>query len=220
MTRRRDATRRVASKSTWAQRTAQSKEEDRKLVAGLVARDEAAFRRLVERFADPLYRVVVGIVGNDAAEEVVSDVFLQVFRKIHLFRGDAAFSSWIYRVAINAARMHLRERQRRRAHFPTYDYPIDEEGHMRHIPDWSRLPEKAFEAREVRERIERAVAKLPEIYRTPFHLAEVLEWPREEVCKALKITPATLKSRIHRARLHLRRELDDLFEAISERGPR
>lgn len=213
---RRDDKPEAASKSPWRRRTERSPEEDAALLAGLATGEDRAFRSLVDRFADPLYRVIVGIVGEDDAEEVVGDVFLQVFRKVRYFRGDAAFSSWIYRIALNAARMRLRARRRRDARLRAVEYPIDAEGHMFHIPDWSNTPERRAEEAEVRARVEAAVAELPEIYRMAFHLGEVLAWPREEVAKALGITPQTLKSRLHRARLHLRAALADLWEKGSK----
>jgi RNA polymerase sigma-70 factor (ECF subfamily) len=149
------------------------------------------------------------------AEEVTQDVFLAVYRKIGEFDGRAAFSTWLYRVASNAALMKLRGR-RSEPHLS-----IEEEGpafapdghFARPVADWSELPEDRLLSAERRRVLEQAIDALPPDYKAVVVLRDVEGLSNPEVAEVLGATVLAVKSRLHRARLALRERLAAYFEA-------
>ena len=160
-------------------------------------------------------RVVLAILKEPMdAEEVAQDVFLTVFEKIDHFRGDSSFSTWLHRVAVNAALMRRRKSKADRS-VPLDDVmpSFDERGHLAvDIADWSQQAGDPVLAREAGEVIEAAVEKLDEMYRTVFALRDVQGFSTEETAEILELSVPAVKSRLHRARLFLRRELAEYFE--------
>lgn len=176
--------------------------------------DSAALEMLMERYASRVYRVARGITRTDAdAEEVVQDVFLTLARKIASFEGRAALGTWIYRIAANAA---LLKRRGRRAelevsleeHLPTFKEDGHREGTRAFlIADWSQTPEAELLDGEARAILSRAIDQLPEAYRAVLVLRDVEELTNEETAKILGESVASVKSRLHRARMALREQL-------------
>ena len=177
----------------------------------LRAGDASALEPLMTRFASRVYRVAHGITGRAPdAEEVVQDVFLTLFRKAGSFEGRSALGTWLYRVAVNTA---LNKRRGKRAeleepletHLPTYE----PDGH-RHgdraflLADWSQMPDTLLLSREGRDVVRQAVERLPAHYRAVLLLRDVEELSSDEVAEIVGDTVASVKSRLHRARMALR----------------
>jgi len=188
--------------------------EDQRLVELLQRGEADAAEALVARYGGWIYRVARRLLGDPRdAEEVTQDVLLIVVQKIQTFKGEAAFSSWLYRIAVNAAYQRLRAK-RTRPEVPLEPFlPVfDEEGRLAEpVADWSAQLEDPAVAAEARAAIERAIARLPEDYRLVILLHDVEELPNEEVAQILGLTVAAVKSRLHRARLVLRHELAGLL---------
>ena len=185
------------------------------LVERARAGDLEAFEELLGRHQQRVMRVVLSILKEPMdAEEVAQDVFLTVFEKIDHFRGDSSFSTWLHRVAVNAALMRRRKSKADRS-VPLDDVmpSFDERGHLAvDIADWSQQAGDPVLAREAGEVIEAAVEKLDEMYRTVFGLRDVQGFSTEETAEILELSVPAVKSRLHRARLFLRRELAEYFE--------
>ena len=185
------------------------------LVERARAGDLEAFEELLGRHQQRVMRVVLSILKEPMdAEEVAQDVFLTVFEKIDHFRGDSSFSTWLHRVAVNAALMRSRKSKADRS-VPLDDVmpSFDERGHLAvDIADWSQQAGDPVLAREAGEVIEAAVEKLDEMYRTVFALRDVQGFSTEETAEILELSVPAVKSRLHRARLFLRRELAEYFE--------
>ena len=185
------------------------------LVERARAGDLEAFEELLGRHQHRVMRVVLSILKEPMdAEEVAQDVFLTVFEKIDHFRGDSSFSTWLHRVAVNAALMRRRKSKADRS-VPLDDVmpSFDERGHLAvDIADWSQQAGDPVLAREAGEVIEAAVEKLDEMYRTVFGLRDVQGFSTEETAEILELSVPAVKSRLHRARLFLRRELAEYFE--------
>jgi RNA polymerase sigma-70 factor (ECF subfamily) len=175
-----------------------------------------ALEALMERYESRVYRLALGITRNEAdAEEVVQDVFLTVFRKIQTFDGRAAFGSWIYRVTVNAALM------KRRGKHPELEVPLEDrlpqfrpDGHYRDlqaITDWSGTPEDRLLEGEARILLNRAIDRLPPHYRAVLVLRDLEGLSNEEAAEILEESVASVKSRLHRARMVLREELSEYF---------
>ncbi len=189
---------------------------DAELVERLKTGDREAFGALLRRYQGKVYRLAMNMTRSPQdAEEVTQDVFLAVYRKIGDFDGRAAFSTWLYRVASNAALMKLRGR-RSEPHLS-----IEEEGpafapdghFARPVADWSELPEDRLLSAERRRVLEQAIDALPPDYKAVVVLRDVEGLSNSEVAEILGATVLAVKSRLHRARLALRERLAAYFEA-------
>jgi RNA polymerase sigma-70 factor, ECF subfamily len=169
-------------------------------------------------YAPRIYTLARRMLGNDAdAEDVTQDVLLQVVRKLDTFRGEAAFPTWLHRVTVNAALAHRRRHaihNEHRVNDPLEDFP--EHGHHAGpISRWSIEPSRQVLDRETHHLIERAIAALPEMYRDVFVLADVEGLPNAEIGVMLGLNVPAVKSRLHRARLLMRKALAPHFEEVS-----
>jgi RNA polymerase sigma-70 factor (ECF subfamily) len=182
------------------------RDEQEALIAGLQRRDEAAAERLVTMYGRRVYRLAVRVTGNRAdAEEVTQDALLTVVRKIALFRGASALSSWLYRITANAAYQKLRTRRRRR------DGPADVPPRAGAVDPSAIDPARAVDdpvaGRELRDAIQAAVEALPALYRDVVVLHAFEGCSKREIARALGISVAAVRSRMHRSRLALRSRL-------------
>jgi len=199
-----------------------SVETEGMLIERLRAHDASVIEVLMERYSPRIYRVAFGITRSHGdAEEVVQDVFLTLFRKIDSFEGRAALGTWLYRVAANAA---LIKRRGKRAevevkiedYLPTFKADGHREGDRALLlADWSATPEAELLSGEARAILEEGLALLPEHYRAILVLRDVEELSNEEVAAALGESVASVKSRLHRARMALREVLTRRLGAAS-----
>jgi RNA polymerase sigma-70 factor (ECF subfamily) len=189
---------------------------DEELVARARAKDFAAFEQLLDRYEDKIFRLAYRFVRNETeAKEILQDTFLSIWRKLDTFKGDAQFSSWLYRVAANAALMRLRA-QKRHPEVSTEELPIDFLDNYGHLPaggeNWAKRPDEELQSEELRRHIQAAVDELPEIYRTVFLIRDVEGLSTEETAEVLQISIPTVKTRLHRARLALRETITKYFD--------
>jgi RNA polymerase sigma-70 factor (ECF subfamily) len=183
---------------------------DNALLHRLQAGDERAVSELVDTYGQRIYQLAFRYLRNrEDAEEVTQDVLFKVYRKVSAFRGDAALSSWIYRITFNTAMSRLRTAK----HQPLpSDETVTREGNRpvkREPADWSDLADEQVLRAELRRRVMRAVLALPAIYRAPVMLRDLQGLSTEEASARLRLKDQTLKSRLHRGRLILRRQLAD-----------
>ena len=163
------------------------------------------FYELIRPYERRVYAAAFAILRNEAdAEDAAQEAVLKAFRYIKQFRSEAKFSTWLIQIAINEARM------RRRKQHPELMEPIadrqDESGDYvpRDFADWREIPSETLERKEVRERLAEALASLGQIYRDVFILRDMQHLSIEETASALKISTASVKTRLLRARLMLR----------------
>ena len=206
-----------------------ARESHRQLELSLVQRlrrgDTAALETLMEQHAPQVYRVAHGITQNTAdAEEVVQDVFLTLFNKIHTFEERAALGSWLYRVATNAALIKRRGRRPDRevsldALLPTFlpdGHRVGDREFLR--ADWSQTPESEALSQETRQIVRRTIEALPDQYRAVLVLRDIEGLSNEEVAAAIGESVAAVKSRLHRARMALREALTKHFASPAAGG--
>jgi RNA polymerase sigma-70 factor (ECF subfamily) len=183
-------------------------EEETALLARAQAGDIAAFERFVRLF-ERRVRVLLGRLLTDERdiEEAAQDTFVQAWRNLDRFRGDAAPFTWLYRIAVNEALQRVRRRR-------PETQPIEEELldvlEYRHGAGASRPPstELATEDRETQAFLLGRVRRLPFEFRAPLVLRDIEGWSNQEVADILGLSLAATKSRIHRARMKLREELE------------
>ncbi len=173
--------------------------------------DQDAFEELVRRHADRLYAVVLRFVADaDEAEEVTQEAFLRAWRSIGRFEGKSRFFTWLYRIGINEAKRRAERRPPAGVVSSIEDSPIDD------APDWSESPELRAEQTDVRGVLEHSVRSLPLDYRAPLVLRDVEGLSTREAAEVMGLGEAAFKSRLHRARLAVRRSLDEYFLEASD----
>lgn len=192
--------------------TAESSDET--LAVRAAAGDDQAFEALVVRYQGRVYRLACRLTSETDAPDVLQDTFLQVYRHLATFRGDAQFGTWLYRIATNAALMLRRARARRPAEPLDRFLPhFDECGVFADTPAELQVAAHAEELLDRQLLVEKArevIARLPELYRDPFVLRDLEELSTAEVAQVLGIEPAAVRQRVHRARLMLRGYLNEL----------
>jgi len=189
---------------------------DEELVARARQKDFAAFEELLDRYEDKVFRLAYRFVRNETeAKEILQDTFLSIWRKLDTFKGDAQFSSWVYRVAANAALMRLRA-QRRHPEISTEELPVGYLDRVGQLPavgeNWAKRPDDQLQSEELRRHIQAAVDALPELYRTIFLIRDVEGLSTEETAEVLGISVPTVKTRLHRARIALRDAIGHYFD--------
>lgn len=196
---------------------------DDEMLARLKAGDETALGDLAEAYGAKIYQLAFRYLRNrEDAEEVTQDVLFKVYRKVDAFRGDAALSSWIYRITFNAAMSRLRSGPYQRSRIE--ETPIvTPEGETilpasrREVADWSELADERVFRAQMRQRVARAILALPAIYRGPVMLRDIQGMSTEEASAMLRVKDQTLKSRLHRGRLILRKQLADFAGGLTLR---
>jgi RNA polymerase sigma-70 factor, ECF subfamily len=184
--------------------------------------DTAALDELVRAHQGRVYAFAMRMCRNvEDARDILQETFLGMVRSLREFREESKFSTWLYRIASNAC---LKKR-RRGVHDPTPDQELsldalmphpDSEGRKPEIADWSEDAEQTLLRGELSQRMEAAIEKLPREYKIVLVLRDVEGFSAEETAEMLRLSVAAVKSRLHRARLFVRRELAEYFEARKE----
>jgi RNA polymerase sigma-70 factor (ECF subfamily) len=185
--------------------------DERVLLERLRKGDEAAFEALVRDNTGRLLAVTRRLLRNDEeARDAVQEAFLSAFKALPRFQGEARLSTWLHRIAVNAALMRLRSRRRRPEDAIEDLLPrFLEDGHHAEMPaPWRETGEQLLERQEVRQQVRAAIDRLPESYRNVLILRDIEELETAEVAGILETTPGAVKTRLHRARVALREQLD------------
>ena len=196
---------------------------ERTLIARLRNGEHDAVSDLAAAYESKVYQLAFRYLKNhEDAEEVTQDVLLKVFQRIDAFRGDAALSSWIYRITFNTAMSRLRSA--RSARQSTVEDSVREDGDGRRtsrpeIADWSPLADEEMLRGELRAALVRALMELPPLYRLPVILRDIEGLSTEEASAVLRVKDQTLKSRLHRGRLILRERLSDFAGGLTLHRP-
>ena len=168
------------------------------------------FGTLYRDHVDLVYRYAHRLCGEtEAAKDLVQETFLNAYRGLKNFRGDARISTWLYTIA---SRTSMKMRHKRKGE-PEHELSLDEfvptsEGEFRlQIPTEGLSPEEALENKELRRALDQAINKLPKKYRMVLILCDIEEVSAKEVGTIMSLNERAVKSRLHRARLFVRREL-------------
>ena len=198
---------------------------DQELLVRLQSGDERALADLSDAYSSKIYQLAFRYLRNkEDAEEITQDVLFKVYRKVDAFRGDAQLSSWIYRITFNAAMSRLRTARYQRAQDEDRQTAALE-GEQPIVPaqpdvaDWSDMADEQILRSQLRRRVLRAILDLPAIYRAPVMLRDIQGMSTEEASAMLKVKDQTLKSRLHRGRLILRKQLADFAGGLTLHRP-
>jgi RNA polymerase sigma-70 factor (ECF subfamily) len=193
-------------------------EDDHTLLARAQGGDMSAFEALVDRHEDKVYGLALRMTRSEAdAAEITQDTFLSAYQHLADFRGEAAFGSWVHRIAANNALMRLR--RQRVLDIVSEDLAgpeFTDRGSLADVPesDWNRRADDKILDEELGRAIQEATDALPEGYREVFLLKDVEGLSYEEISEMVGISVPAVKSRLHRARLALREAIDAFYKEV------
>lgn len=192
-------------------------EHDQELIERLQRREPGAVDQLARVYGPMIQQLALRYMKSwEDAEEVTQDVMMKVVRRIELFRGDSALSSWIYRITFNTAMSRLRNSKHARPFEVLQgDLVKDPAAEAFDVPDWSGLGDESVMRAELRAAVAGALTELPDVYRVPVVLRDIQGLTTEEASNVLQIKTQTLKSRLHRGRMMLRQRLTDFSGGLS-----
>lgn len=173
--------------------------------------DAAAFERLYRMHSRRVYALCLRMVGNTAeAEDLAQEAFLQLFRKIHTFRGESAFSTWLHRLAVNVVLMKLRKKSLPETSLEEATEPDEESGGPRKDVG---APDPSLVGSIDRVNLERAIDQLPPGYKQVFVLHDVQGYEHNEIAEIMECSIGNSKSQLHKARMRLRELLQEAARA-------
>jgi RNA polymerase sigma-70 factor (ECF subfamily) len=200
--------------------------KDIELLERLKSGDEGALTDLADTYSSKIYQLAFRYLRNkEDAEEITQDVLFKVYRKVGAFRGDSALSSWIYRITFNAAMSRLRTARYQRSQdedrqaSPNESDSATSASRSFDVADWSDLADERVLRSQLRQRVFSAILALPAIYRAPVMLRDIQGMSTEEASALLRVKDQTLKSRLHRGRLILRKQLADFAGGLTLHQP-
>lgn len=190
-----------------------------RIIASILAGNSHEFHNLIRPHERSVYVMALSLLHNEAdAEDVAQEAFLKAFRNLASFRGDSKFGTWLISITLNEARSRLRSRNN--VKIESLDEP-SEDGHSHVTPallrDWREIPSETLERKEVRGLLQQAITDLPLIYREVFLLRDIEELSVSESAEALGITIASVKVRLHRARLMLQKKLVPQLKRVNSK---
>jgi len=201
----------VVNGPTRPSRKPKSGREEAALIERLKAGDQEALETIFTLYSPKLYNVAHRILGEAAdTEEAIQDVFLTAYRKAKTFRGNSQFSTWLYRLTINAALGRIRRsKKNKQVEYEEFLPKFQEDGHhlVRPVIDWSNALDENYAKREIQQLLNEALEQLKPIDKSVVVLSDLEGLSDKEIAAALGITVSAVKTRLHRARLFLRGKL-------------
>jgi RNA polymerase sigma-70 factor (ECF subfamily) len=186
---------------------------DTLIVQQVRAGNVAAFDQLVMKYRERIYAIIYNITSNrEDASDLTQDAFIKAFQSINSFGGQSSFFTWLYRIAVNGARTHLRKNRLR-----TF-FSIEQASEEEKTPEWLNTlaveagAEKEVFARDLRQRLNESFQKLSIKHRTVITLFEIDGLSHAEIAEVMECTEGTVRSRLHYAKLQLQADLQDLLK--------
>ena len=196
------------------------RDADQLLVDRVKSGDQQAFNLLVRKYERKVYRLISRLVRDPAeVEDVAQEAFIKAYRALPQFRGDSAFYTWLYRIAVNTAKNHLVAQGRRP--IPLSDtLSEDEDGESfgrEDVVSDNQTPDAELLSRQIAETVNRAIEALPQDLRTAVTLREIEGLSYEEIAEAMNCPIGTVRSRIFRAREAIAQQLRPLLDTPQDR---
>ncbi len=181
---------------------------DKDLVALSLKGDDSAFDMLVRRYKDRVYHVLFHVIAHgEEALDLTQETFVRAYRALPGFRGESQFRTWLFRIALNLARNRLRDFQRKGRNRSVSLESLKEQHRLQSVSS-SRTPDQALREAELRAALEACLHQLTEPLRLSFSLRIFEGWDYESIAELMDCPKGTVKSRLHTARMHLRRCLE------------
>lgn len=188
-------------------------ETEESLIQAAIARDARAWQSLLDLYGGKMYGMALRFLANEKeAEDAVQEVWILISQKLCEFRGDSKLGTWIYRITANKCLEKIRASKNVREKTESIDSLMPEyieDGHYKkEFPDWSQRPDKEADQKTLKQEIEKAVSSLPEEFREVLVLRDIEGFSGEETASMLGINEASMKTRLHRARMAVREKLE------------
>ena len=180
--------------------------DDRELVKKAQAGNQVAFGALVEKYRMKMFNLAYSLTRNrEAADDLAQDVFIKAYLALNSFKFQSAFSTWLYRIAVNASKDFLRKETR------VWKIPLEDSppGTLMQEDTTPQIDE-AREKETQKQMVHKALESLPEKYQVILSLRDIQGFPYNEISQMLEISPGTVDSRLHRARKMLRKKVNQL----------
>jgi RNA polymerase sigma-70 factor (ECF subfamily) len=189
--------------------------DDAVLIERVRSGENEFFLELIRPYERSVYLLAYSVLKNEAdAEETAQEAVLKAFKNLQQLSSPERFKAWLMQIAVNEAR--IRRRKDRKHLYESIDESLEqaETGEVmpRQLADWREIPSEALERKEMRDRLNKALFDLPEIYREIFLLRDVQGLNEGEAAEVLGISMSAAKARLHRARLQLREKLAPIFK--------
>ena len=199
------------SAASPAARRKKSVAEDRQLIERLQAGDQRALEKIFDLYSGKLYNVAQRILGETAdTEEIIQDVFWTVYRKANTFKGNSQFSTWLYRLTVNAALGRIRRsKKNKEVVYDEFLPKFQADGHhlVRPVVDWSDTLDEKYAQREIHALLGKALNELKPLDKSVIVLSDLEGLSDRDIADTLQLTVSAVKTRLHRARLFLRGKL-------------
>jgi RNA polymerase sigma-70 factor (ECF subfamily) len=181
--------------------------DDSVIIKEILQGDKDKFRLLIEKYQEMVFRTVMGFVHNkEDADDLTQEIFIQVYQSLERFKGNSAFSTWLYRIAINASLNKIR-RSPLKIIFQRFDATPDEKKNQGPAKDSGEDPEDILIRQEQAEWVKRALDTLPENQRTAIVLSKYDDLPQKEIAQIMNISEGAVESLLQRAKNNLRKKL-------------
>ena len=190
--------------------------DEGQMIASILSGEAHLFHELIRPYERRVYVMALSFLHNEAdAEDVAQEAFLKAYRNLSAFRGEAKFGTWLVSITLNEARSRIRHRNTIK--MESLDEPADEPGHVQPalLRDWREIPSEALERKEVSLLLHNAVTALPPIYQQIFVLRDVEGLSVNEAAGVLDISIASVKVRLHRARMMLQKTLAPQLKSLA-----
>lgn len=190
---------------------AMPRSEEWHLVEQLKKGDESAFKLIVESRKDLVYNTALGLLQNaEDAEDITQEVFIKVYESVHQFKGESAFSTWLYKIAVTKSLELIRSRKRKKR-FAFISSLLGDNNELRHDPPDFHHPGVQLDNRERASRLFKSIAKLPDNQKIAFTLHKLEGIPYQEISEVMGLSVSAVESLIHRAKNNLRKDLEDYY---------
>ena len=187
-------------------------DSDQKWVEQCQEGDAQAFRQLAEKYEGRIYNLACSIVGDrDAAQDAAQETFIRAYQAISRFRGQSTFYTWLYRIGVNVC-LNAAQKEKRRVDTASLDDVIESKSISSDVIFSKKAPDSDIERIQLREHIQKVLQELTPDHRAVIVLKDLEDQSQEEIAEALGCSIGTVKSRLSRARAHLRDLLRPLYE--------
>lgn len=175
--------------------------DEKQIISQILDGDSSAFRYFVDNYQNLVFRVVMGFVHDkEEAKDISQEVFLKAFQALNKFKGDSAFSTWLYRISITTSLTHLAKNKRKNAIISTNEI-------SQTINNYTPSPEQCIENEEVRMAIKSALDSLCEKQKTAFILQKYEGLSQQEIAEIMKTTEGSVEQHLQRAKNNLKKKL-------------
>jgi RNA polymerase sigma-70 factor (ECF subfamily) len=201
-------------------RKAEEKAREDKLIARILGGERDLFHELIRPYERIVYSMVFAMLGNESdAEDAAQTAVIQAYMSLEKYRGESRFSTWLVTIALNEGRNRLRKaKSLREDSIDALSEEADGDFTPALLTDWREIPSEALERKEVREHLQKAIERLPLIYRTVLVMRDMEGLDMEETARSLCVTATVVKVRLHRARRMMQRDLAPLLKHYAPKG--